>query len=135
MDASYRQLYGMNKEKARKQIVTTYLATGSISRAAHLWQTSRNVVRKWVRRFEDEGEEGLKGRLQRPHSSPRQTPQEVEQRVLEARRKTGYGRKRLAWYLVYVVSESGTVKPSKIVDTLKAMPLLPGAPIIISSCL
>jgi len=36
---------------------------------------------------------------------------------------------------LYVVSESGTVKPSKIVDTLAAMPLLPGAPIIVLSCL
>jgi hydroxylamine reductase (hybrid-cluster protein) len=33
----------------------------------------------------------------------------------------------------YVVSESGTVKPSKKVDTLKAMPLLPGDSIIIPS--
>ena len=37
MDISYRQLYGMNKEEAREQIVTAYLATGSISRTAHLW--------------------------------------------------------------------------------------------------
>ena len=36
--------------------------------------------------------------------------------------------------IVYVVSESGTIKPSKIVDTLKAMSLLPGGPIIVPSC-
>jgi hypothetical protein len=36
---------------------------------------------------------------------------------------------------VYVVSESGTIRPSKKVDTLKAMPLLPGGPIIIPSCM
>jgi hypothetical protein len=35
---------------------------------------------------------------------------------------------------LYVVSESGTVKLSKITDTLKAMPLLSGSPIIIPSC-
>jgi len=58
MDISYGQLYIMNREEARKQIVSSYLATGSISQAAYLWQTSPNVVHKWVRRFEDEGEEG-----------------------------------------------------------------------------
>lgn len=70
MDISYRQLYRMNQEEARRQIVTTYLDTGSISQVARLWQTSRNVVRKWVRRFEDEGEEGLKDRskLLRQHA-------------------------------------------------------------------
>jgi acetyl/propionyl-CoA carboxylase alpha subunit len=35
---------------------------------------------------------------------------------------------------VYVVSESGTIEPLKTVDTLKAMPLVPGGPIIIPSC-
>jgi len=99
LDISYREAYQMNKEGARKQIVDTYLAVGSVSRVARLWQTSRNVVRKWVRRFEDEGEEGLKDRSRRPRSSPQQTAEDIEQKVLEARRKTGYGRKRLAWYL------------------------------------
>ena len=35
---------------------------------------------------------------------------------------------------MYVVSESGTIEPLKKVDTLKAMPLVPGGPIIIPSC-
>ena len=34
---------------------------------------------------------------------------------------------------VYVVSKSRTIRPSKIVDTLKAMPLLPGGSIIVPS--
>jgi hypothetical protein len=35
---------------------------------------------------------------------------------------------------MYVVSESGTIEPSKIVDTLTALPLVPGGPIIVPSC-
>jgi hypothetical protein len=43
---------------------------------------------------------------------------------------------RFSYYLlVYVVSKSRTIRPSKIVDTLKAMPLLPGGSIIIPSYL
>jgi len=32
-----------------------YHTTGSISGTARLWHTSRNVVRKWVRRYQEEG--------------------------------------------------------------------------------
>ena len=35
---------------------------------------------------------------------------------------------------LYMVSESGTIEPSKKVDTLRTMPLVPGGPIIIPSC-
>ena len=54
------------------------------------------MVRKWVRRFQAEGEEGLKDRSRRPHDSPRQTSPEIEKRVREARKATRYGRERLS---------------------------------------
>jgi transposase len=57
------------------------------------------VVRKWVRRFEEEGPAGLENRSQRPHTSPRRTAPEVEEQVMAAREKTRYGRRRLALYL------------------------------------
>jgi len=98
MDISYRKACTMNKEEARRQVVNTYLAIGNISQVALLWHTSRNVVHKWVRRFE-EGDEKLKDRSRRPHSSPFKTSEDIEEKVLEARKRTGYGRKRLAWYL------------------------------------
>ena len=36
-------------------------------------------------------------------------------------------------FYLYVVSESGTIEPSEIVDTLMARPLFPGGSIIIPS--
>ena len=96
MNISYREIYAMNEEEARKQIVNSYLATRNVSKVALLWHTSRNVVRKWVRRFKEEGDEGLKDRSRRPCSSSNKTPQEIEQKVLETRKRTGYGRKRLS---------------------------------------
>ena len=65
------------------------------------------------------GREGLKGISQRPLSSTRRTPEEVEQRVLEARRKTDYGRKRLAWYLARgegIILSPHTLRPKYILD-------------------
>ena len=101
MDISYKEIYAMNKEEARKQVVDTYFTVGSISQVARLWHTSRNVIRKWVKRFEQRGKEGLKDESRKPHSSPHKVSDDIEQKVLEARKKTGYGRKRLAWHLAH----------------------------------
>ena len=59
MDVSYKEAYTMNSEGARRRLVDTFLATGSLSRTARLWGTSRQLVRKWVRRFQ--GGEGRQG--------------------------------------------------------------------------
>jgi transposase len=89
----------MNKVEARKELIKTYQETGSISATARLWNTSRQVVRKWVRRYQAQKEEGLRDKSRRPLHSPRQTPEEIEKLVVEARKKTGLGRRRLAIYL------------------------------------
>jgi len=98
-DMAYREVYAMNAEEARRRLIQTYTETGSISETARRWHTSRQVVRKWVRRFQAEGLDGLKDRSRRPHHSPRQTPAEIEQQVVQAREETRYGRERLALFL------------------------------------
>ncbi|MBC7220520.1 helix-turn-helix domain-containing protein [Candidatus Bipolaricaulota bacterium] len=79
--------------------VETYLETGSVAETARRWHTSRNVVRKWVERYRDDGVRGLDDRSRRPHHCPTQIVAQIEAAVLEAKKATGYGRKRLAWYL------------------------------------
>ena len=98
-DLAYREVYTMNQVQARKLLVRTYQETGNISETARRWHTSRQVVRKWVRRFQEEGEKGLRDRSRRPHHCPHQTPPEIEEQVLQARQATNYGRERLALYL------------------------------------
>lgn len=46
---------------------------------------SRQCAHRWVRRFDDEGWEGLEDRSSRPHSHPTRTPAAVERRVLHER--------------------------------------------------
>jgi transposase InsO family protein len=46
---------------------------------------SRKCVRTWIDRYAAEGEIGLETRSSRPHTMPRRTSAEVEQRVLAAR--------------------------------------------------
>ena len=55
MDISYQEVYTMSKEEARRLIIETYLDTANLSLSAHLWHILRHVVRRWVRRFEEEG--------------------------------------------------------------------------------
>ena len=98
-DLAYREVYRMTTPQARKKMVATYQETGSISATARTWHTTRQTVRKWVRRYEQEGEAGLVDGSHRPHRCPRRVSEEIEQQVIAAREKTKYGRQRLALYL------------------------------------
>jgi transposase InsO family protein len=52
---------------------------------------SRKCVKKWLDRFEAEGEAGLRDRPSRPHSCPRRTSAQVEQQILAVRRRERRG--------------------------------------------
>jgi transposase len=98
-ELAYREVYAMNRVEARRCLIETYQRTENYSETARRWNTSRHVVRRWVRRYQKLGDAGLEDRSRRPHHSPRQTPAEIEQQVLDAWKKTHYGRQRLAVYL------------------------------------
>lgn len=98
-ELAYREVYAMNRIEARRRLIQSYEETGSYSQTARLWHTSRHVVRKWVRRHRELGENGLEDQSRRPHHCPRQTSPDIEQQVMAAWEKTHYGRHRLAFYL------------------------------------
>jgi len=77
------------KVNLRLKIVHTWQQCESLRDTARRLSISRNTVRKWVRRYLAEGEAGLVDRSRRPHSSPRRTPPEVEERVLSLNREKG----------------------------------------------
>jgi transposase InsO family protein len=52
---------------------------------------SRKCVGTWIKRFADEGPEGLQDRSSRPHQTPTRTSAEVEKQVLELRRRERRG--------------------------------------------
>jgi len=98
-ELAYREVYAMNRVEARRRLIETYQITRNYSETARRWHTSRHVMRRWARRYQELGEIGFQDRSRRPHHSPPQTPPQIEQQVLDAREKTGYGRQRLAVYL------------------------------------
>jgi len=100
MEVLYQEMYKMKAVEARKKVIKTYEETKSIRKTAKLWGTSRLVVRKWVRRYHERGEKGLEDVSRRPKRSPLRTPLPIEEKVLKIRKEKGYGRRRIAWFLL-----------------------------------
>jgi transposase InsO family protein len=75
----------------RKLIVARYLAGWRQAHIAAAMGISRTCVRTWITHYAEEGEAGLADRSSRPHSSPRRTAAEVEDRIVELRRRERRG--------------------------------------------
>lgn len=56
---------------------------------------SRQAIYDWRARHQEDPEKGLHDRSRRPHSSPTRTPDWIEQRVIEERRRWGFGSKKI----------------------------------------
>jgi transposase InsO family protein len=75
----------------RKLIVDRYRAGWRQAHIAAAMGVSRKCVRTWITRFETEGEAGLVDRSSRPHTSPRRTSAETEDRIVELRARERRG--------------------------------------------
>src|SRR4051794_10098008 len=63
--------------RRREMVEMVLIADCSIAEAAERAGVSRVTVTKWLRRFEAEGEAGLRDRSSAPHRIPHKTPQDV----------------------------------------------------------
>lgn len=68
-----------------------------VARAAEAQGVSRATAHKWLRRYDEEGWDGLVGRSSAPHRCPHRLSPEREQAILERRRETLHGPHRIAW--------------------------------------
>ena len=67
-----------------------------IKATARLFQTTVPTVRKWLRRYQRDGPSGLRERSRAPLRQARQTPAELEQRMVQLRRSLPtFGARRL----------------------------------------
>lgn len=68
----------------------------SISELCRWYGISRPTAYQWMRRYRAEGLTGLEDRSRRPHRSPKETPAEVIEKLVELRgRKPNWGPKKL----------------------------------------
>lgn len=73
--------------RGRALLVDRILAQGlRVEEAAHAAGVSVRTAYKWLKRFKEEGPEGLADRSSRPRRCPHATPQEVVDQVIEQRR-------------------------------------------------
>lgn len=66
-----------------------------VAHAAKAMGVSRQCAHRWLARYDAEGDQGLRDRSSRPHTSPNQTLAEIEEMVIEARRRLRWGPDRL----------------------------------------
>lgn len=71
----------------RRLIVQRHQAGWKQAHIAAAMGVSRKCIKTWIDRYAAEGEAGLATRSSRPHTMPRRTSEEIEQRVLDARAK------------------------------------------------
>ncbi|BCM94157.1 hypothetical protein IAD21_06060 [Abditibacteriota bacterium] len=82
--------------KARLGWVQMYQATHNQALTCRRCGISKKTLRKWCRRYEEQGEEGLRSRSHRPHNlRPRKVMPEHEVLILELRRTRRLGPKGL----------------------------------------
>ncbi len=86
----------------RHEFVTLAIQdAANISALCRHFSISRQTAYKWIRRYLDEGPQGLEDRSRRPDHCPHQTPDAVEQAVLEVAttHRAWGGRKIRKWLL------------------------------------
>lgn len=72
----------------------------NMSQLCRRFGISRPTGYKWLRRYREQGLEGLSERSRRPHNSPSKTPDAIEQLVVQARRRDpGWGGRKLHCHL------------------------------------
>src|SRR5690349_21067938 len=83
-------------EQRYKAVVAVIGDGRTVTEVARDWNISRETLHQWLRRYEDEGLEGLANRSHRPTYCPHQMPPEIEAQLLELRRARPYlGARRL----------------------------------------
>ena len=85
--------------------------TGNVAATCRYFGISRPTFYKWLRRYEELGEEGLRDGSSRPRYCPHQTDAEIVSKVVYLRRHYHFGPRRIAMYLAryheVAVSPSG----------------------------
>jgi transposase InsO family protein len=78
--------------RGRRLIVQRVRGEGwPVAHVAKAMGISRQCAHRWLARWDAEGDAGLEDRSSRPRTSPNQTPSEVEERVIDARRRLRQG--------------------------------------------
>ena len=71
----------------------------NVAQTCRYYGISRQTFYKWLRRYEEQGPEGLRDRSSRPHTSPNATSAEVVGKIMYLRQHYHFGPHKIAMYL------------------------------------
>ena len=73
--------------------------TGNVAKTCRYYGIAPQTYYKWLRRYEEDGADGLRYRSRRPLSSPNATKLEVVGKVIHLRKNYHFGSQKIAMYL------------------------------------
>lgn len=73
--------------------------TGNVAATCRYYGISRPTFYKWLHRFEEGGEDGLRDRSSQPHHSPNATRTEVVGKIIYLRQHYHFGPQKISMYL------------------------------------
>jgi transposase len=94
--------------------------TGNVSLTCRYYGISRQAYYKWLRRYEEQGIDGLRDRSRAPHHCPRATRTEVVGKIIYLRENYHFGPHKIVMYLKryhdVTISKSGVWRILKRLD-------------------
>ncbi len=81
--------------------IMVYAETGSVQKVCDRFGITKKTFYKWFKRYQEANGNtmSLIDHSRRPHHSPRATPEQSIRLLLEAKKETGFGQRRLKAYL------------------------------------
>ncbi|WP_285620602.1 IS481 family transposase [Actinoallomurus iriomotensis] len=73
--------------------------TGNVALTCRYYGISRTCFYRWLRRYQDEGIDGLRDRSSRPHHSPNATQADIVNKIVYLRQNYHFGPLKIAMYL------------------------------------
>jgi len=121
---------GKLNEHAKRTLIQRVCFEGmSAAEAARMANISRQSARCWLKRFREEGWEGLRARSRRPLRSPRALPQATVEAIIALRLQSGRGPLWIAWQLSLAPSTVHRILTRAHLHRLKLLDRVTRAPV------
>jgi transposase InsO family protein len=91
----------LSRAAARRLAILRHVeeVTGNVAQTCRYFGISRQLYYTWLRRYEEQGVDGLRPRSRRPHTSPNATSGEVVGKIVYLRGTYHFGPQKISMYL------------------------------------
>jgi len=87
--------------RARKNWLKIYTESGSVTQTALRCGIARSTIHRWIKRYKEEGEQGLSDKSKHPKTlANTKVTEELEQLILDLRNRKNWGAARISIHLL-----------------------------------